>query len=297
MIARKPEPEPAHDDPRELQGRSALSMYLSEIRSLPIPTEEQERRLREDLAAGDPRAIEHLVRHTLKFVVKIAMEYRSSGLPFEDLLNEGNVGLMEAVRRFDPRRANKFTTYAVWWIRKSILAAIQTKRHLIRTPARVLERGRRIREAEGELLQTLGRRPSVEELAGFLSETARAVERVLAQRTGPISLSVETGQRNATLEEIVADAGAVCPEEKLLSEERTLNLEQALAQLTPTQRRVLEHRFGLGGGAPQTLVQIGARLGVSRERIRQIEQQARGRLRRILVSRHRRKYPAASRRD
>lgn len=276
----KKQGRPVTEGPGE---RTALSRYLSDIRGIVRLTEEEEGQLR-DQEAADRRTIESkLVRSTLPFVIKVAQEYRGLGLPIEDLLCEGNLGLMEAARRFDASRGTRFSTYAVWWIRKSILSALSSKVDLVRLPTAKSKTIRKIRDAETELRRALGRAPSRQEISEHLNEGLDTVDRMLQHRRRVISLDIETKDDKPTLSlhEKLGDSGTT-PEQTLLGREAAENLEQALSRLTDRERLVLECRYGLGSESGMTLNEIGRAVGLSRERVRQIETQARQRLRRML---------------
>ena len=173
--------------------RSALSRYMSEVRAIGRLSEEGERDIREGLAAGDPEASRQLVRSHLGFVVKVAIEYRDVGLAFEDLLSEGNVGLVEAAHRFDGDRGTRFTTYAIWWIRKAILSAISGKAALIRSPAEKQRRYRQFRQAQQEVQSLLGRAPTRDEVSRHLSRSPEDTDRLLRGRTTVLSLDQPVG--------------------------------------------------------------------------------------------------------
>lgn len=253
---------------------------------MPRLTDEEEKRLRREFASGRPEAVDHLVRATLGLVVKIAMDFRGLGLPFEDLINEGNVGLMKAAHKFDAGRGTKFSTYAVWWIRKSMLRALSTKSELIRPPERHSRTIRRFRQAETALLGSLGRMPSREEVSRHLSESIADLDRALQHRARPVSIHEELGERRArTLEDLLGDPGMVTPEQRLLKSERRIMLAKALSRLPEKHRFIVERRFGLTGDPPETLSQVSVRTNLSRERVRQIESEAKRRLRRILTRR------------
>ena len=256
---------------------------MNEIKGISRLTKEDEARLRDRLADGEPEALSDLVRSHLGFVVKVAMEYQGLGLPLEDLLSEGNVGLIEAARRYDIERGTRFTTYAIWWIRKSILGAISGKAAMIRAPVARVRRIRQVREAEEELHRSLGRKPSREEVSRHLSTTIKEIDKLLRQRATVVSMEQEIGEgSSATLERRLRDRHAVNPEQRLLSRERRGMLTDAMSRLPERERLVIERRFGLTGERGETLNDIAASIGLSRERVRQIESQARVRLRKLI---------------
>jgi len=265
-------------------GRSALALYLAGIKGPGRLTAEEEVQLKTEIATGQPEAMEKLICANLGFVVKIAMRYRGLGLPLEELLSEGNLGLIEAIKRFDVNRGNRFSTYAVWWIRKSILDALSSKRNMIRAPYSNTRKIQRIREAEDALRRSLGRPPSREEVSTHLSLSLPQIDWILRHRTWTVSLNQEVGeQRTKTLEELIEDERATSPEQEYLDRESVKNLAEALSGLPAKQRFVLERRFGLDGEPGVSLRNVAAQLGLSGERVRQIEVEARERLRKLLT--------------
>ena len=267
------------------QDRSALTRYLSEIRRRPSLSREEEVGLARRARDGNRQALNVLVEANLGFVVKIACEYRNLGLPLEDLLNEGNLGLLKAAERFDAERGNKFITFAVWWIRKSILGALNQHVSLIRIPENHRRKLRRIRDAERSLVRTLGRTPEREEIASELSHTPDEMDTTLRHDVRSRSLTDPVGPDSDTsLSDLLTDEAAT-GEENMLQREATALVTEALKELDPQERQVLGYRFGLHDRAPLVLREVGDLMGVSRERVRQIEVKATQRLRRILLRR------------
>jgi RNA polymerase primary sigma factor len=266
------------------QERNVLSSYLADIRKKRPLSREQEQQLLSEIGRGDRAAFDELVECNLGFVVKVASEYRGLGLPFEDLLNEGNLGLLQAARRFDPRRGVKFITYAIWWIRKAILQSISEKSNVVRVPYAQLRRIEKIRRAEARLRARLGRDPSRRDLARELDLDERLIEKAQQARTKPLSLARPAGEDGTTaVEEFVASKGKT-QEQQIIDREAQGNLEDAFVQLNEQQRTVIVLRFGLGGEQRLTLKEAGDRMGLSRERIRQIENQALQAMRRRISS-------------
>jgi RNA polymerase primary sigma factor len=261
---------------------SVLSQYFAEIRDYPLLTREEEQSLARDIQAGKRSALDQLVKSNLSFVAKVASEYRNLGIPFEDLLNEGNLGLIEAARRFDPEMNNKFISYAIWWIRKAILKALCEKAHVVRMPYSQIKKFKEIRKAEQELRRSLGRAPNREEISGHLSKCVSKIDKVLQYGVHETSLDIGVGEDQDTpLSEVLADCDACSPEDRLLEMETHVGLGEAYCALTEQQKTVIAHRYGVLGGAPLTLQETGERIGVSRERVRQIENQAKERIRRL----------------
>ncbi len=267
---------------------SILSQYFAEIRNFPLLTREEEQSLARDIQRGKSEALEDLVKSNLSFVAKVASEYRNLGIPFEDLLNEGNLGLIEAGRRFDPEKNNKFISYAIWWIRKSILKALCEKAHVVRMPYSQIKKFKEIRKAEKELQRELGRSPNREEISSHLEKSVSKIDKVLQYGVHETSLDVGVGESQDTpLAEILADDRCCSPEETLLDQETTDGLGEIYAELSDQQQRVIAYRFGVAGGTPLTLQQTGERIGVSRERVRQIENQATQRMRKLFAKKRR----------
>jgi RNA polymerase primary sigma factor len=225
-------------------------------------------------------ALQRFVSHNLKLVVHVARRYRSFGVPYLDLIQEGNLGLIRAVEKFDPGRGFRFSTYAVWWIEQAMIRAIQRDSRTVRVPSHIYDHQQRLRRAEETVrnLEAAGFDPErVAELAGVEPELVRAVNEALA----PIrSLSAPLpGAEEATLEEVLADDRSLHPDEELGEAQIRAVLEGELPRLPDRDRQILVWRYGLGGDAPLTLEAIGARLGLSRERVRQLESKAMAALR------------------
>lgn len=262
--------------------RSVLSRYFSEIRAYPLLTKEQEQRLAHRVQKGDPEAFENLVASNLSFVVKVATEYRNLGLSLEDLLNEGNLGLIEAARRYDPSKGTKFITYAIWWIRKSILKALAEQVNLVRVPTYQMKKVRELRETEQVLRKELGRSPERSEIGDRLDVSLKKIDQTLQVRGREVSIDDTVGKEKKTpVSEFLVDPDFESAEDNLLKREGTSLVTDALESLSDQERVVIKHRFGLEGCAILTLKEIGEQMGVSRERVRQIETQAKLRLRRM----------------
>ncbi len=262
--------------------RTVLSRYFTDIREYPLLTKEQEQQLAHRVQRGDPEAFEKLVASNLSFVVKVANEYRNLGLPLEDLLNEGNLGLIEAARRYDPSKGTKFITYAIWWIRKSILKALAEQVNLVRVPTYQMKKVREVREAERRLRDELGRTPQRHEIGERLQVSIKKVDQVLQVNAREMSIDEKVGKEKKTsVSEYLVDRDSDSPEVELLRGEGTSLVSEAIKHLSEQEQIVIKHRFGLDGSPIMTLKEIGAKIGVSRERVRQIETQAKTRLRRM----------------
>jgi RNA polymerase primary sigma factor len=272
---------------------SVLSQYFSEIRDYPLLTREEEHDLARDIQAGSREALDQLVKCNLSFVAKVASEYRNLGIPFEDLLNEGNLGLIEAAQRFDPEKNNKFISYAIWWIRKSILKALCEKAHVVRMPYSQIKKFKEIRKAEEELERSLGRAPTREEVSEHLSKCLSKIDRVLQYGVHETSLDLRVGEDQDTpLADMLPDQQCASPEDRLLEEEAHVGLGEVYGQLNAQQQTVIAYRYGVIGGRALTLQETGERIGVSRERVRQIENQAKERMRKLFRRRRRARRPA-----
>jgi RNA polymerase primary sigma factor len=268
------------------QSRANLGVYLEEIARIPLLSREEEHALAARVRAGDETAKQRMVEANLRLVVQIARRYRNRGLPLPDLIEEGNLGLLRAVEKFDPNRGARFSTYATWWIRQAVVRALANQARTIRLPVHVeMLLARYIRE-QRRLTQKLGRAPSSTELATALGITEDEVEELDEIRQQPVSLDAPVGEeRQATLGDMIADR-TVDPGESLVSLfQGRAELVSVLDDLAANERTVLRRRFGLEGDPPETLETIGQRLNLSRERVRQIEAAGLRKLRALLAAR------------
>jgi RNA polymerase primary sigma factor len=263
---------------------SVLSRYFSEIRAYPLLTKEQEQTLAKNVQKGCQQSLHELIESNLSFVVKVASEYRNLGLPFEDLLNEGNVGLIEAARRYDASKGTKFITYAIWWIRKSILKSLSEHSSLVRVPNYQMKKVREIRDTESSLRRTLGRKPKREEISAQLERSLSKVDQVLQFNLREMSLDDKVGRdRSTPISDYLVDDNSTNPEDDLIQREANDLVTEAMHFLSDQEKTVLYHRFGIAGGPSLTLKEIGEMMSISRERVRQIECQAKNRLRKIFA--------------
>ena len=260
---------------------SCLSRYLSEISEYRVLSKEEEVSLAKKVRSG-ARSVNRLVESNLSFVVKIANEYRTMGLPFEDLLNEGNIGLIEAAQRYDHRKGTKFITYAIWWIRKAILKALAEQATLVRVPNYQLKKVREIREMERNLSRSLGRRPRRDEISAKMRSPVAKLDEILQIKMREVSLDEKVGEeRDTPISDYLVDVTSVNPEDEFIRNEGTELIRTALFTLTDQEKTVVANRFGLKGRRVMTLKEIGEQMGLSRERIRQIECQAKRKLRKM----------------
>ena len=261
-----------------------LSRYFHEISAYPLLQHEDELKLVRRMEQGDTDAATRLVQSNLSFVVKVANEYRTLGVPFEDLLNEGNLGLIEATKRYDPTKGTKFITYAIWWIRKSILKALADHSLVVRMPAYRRKKIYELKRAESALREGLGRIPTREEVASELAIKVTQVDRIRGMHLVETSLDKSFGDDNAgSLHEFLAD-DTLSVEDRMLGEEAGRLVAEAFRQLSKREQDVLGWRLALKGRSSLTLKQVAHKLGVSRERVRQIENEAKHRLRRFLAA-------------
>jgi len=252
----------------------SLTLFMRAIGARKLLTAAEEVALAKRVESGDRAARERMVEANLRLVVSIAKTYRGQGVDFEDLIQEGSIGLAHAVDRFDWRRGYKFSTYATWWIRQACLRAIQNQGATIRIPVHVGERLRMLKRTTARLEQELGREPTSRELAERLDLSVTEVEEALALTRVTSSLNEPTTEVDE-LGSLVCDEGAEADFERAVAElDEELHLGPGLDGLPARQREVLELRLGLDGLDPLTLDEVGQRLGVTRERARQIEQQA-----------------------
>lgn len=261
----------------------ATRLYLSEIGFSPLLTAQEEVTLARALQAGDEASRKRMIESNLRLVVKIARRYLNRGLPLLDLIEEGNIGLIRAVEKFDPERGFRFSTYATWWIRQTIERAIMNQTRTIRLPIHVIKEINIYLRAARHLSQTLDHDPTTEEIAAELDRPVEEVKRMLGlnERTASVDEPVGRDGERSLLDSIPDEAG-IDPAQMLQDEDVREHLEEWLSGLTEKQRAVVEQRFGLHGTEPATLEEVGNRIGVTRERVRQIQIEALRRLRRVL---------------
>jgi RNA polymerase primary sigma factor len=268
------------------QSRANLGVYLGEIARIPLLSRENEHALAVRVRAGDEAAKQRMVEANLRLVVQIARRYLNRGLPLPDLIEEGNLGLLRAVEKFDPDRGTRFATYATWWIRQAVVRALANQARTIRLPVHVeLLLSRYMRE-QRRLTQALGHPPTIAELAGALGITEGEVEELDEVRQQPVSLDAPVGEeRQSTLGDMIADRTAAPADSFVSLFQDRLELVSVLDDLAANERTVLRRRFGLEDDPPETLEAIGQRLKLSRERVRQIEAAGLRKLRALLAAR------------
>ena len=257
-----------------------VKAYLKEIGQVPLLSTEEEQTLARAARAGDADARRRLSEANLRLVVSVAKRYAGRGLPFLDLIQEGNLGLMKAAEKFEPDRGFKFSTYATWWIRQSITRAIADQGRTIRIPVHLVEHINRVRKTAGELLRKNGREPTAEEIAVRLEMEPDRVRELLQLAQEPVSLETPVGEEeDAHLEDFIQDEEAGVPVDEAGRQLLRRELMSVLKSLTPREERVITLRFGLDDGRPRTLEELGKEFNVTRERIRQIEAKALRKLR------------------
>ncbi|MHB8836004.1 MAG: sigma-70 family RNA polymerase sigma factor [Candidatus Methylomirabilia bacterium] len=266
---------------------SSLGAYLREISKIPMIPREEEIRLGKLARKGDQRAIQGLVEANLRFVVKIANRFSGAGPSLLDLINEGNIGLLQAARRFDPARNVKFISYAVWWIRQGIMQMLAEQSGPTRLPLKQAGLLYKIRRKTEELTKMHDHEPTPKELAAALGVKVREIEEIQRVARRPVSLdSPITEDSETAYMDLMADEDAVAVDHDLLESSLRREIAGLLGNLAPREREVLELRFGIPSGETLTLEEVGGQLGLSRERIRQIEKKAKKKLQRLARSRH-----------
>lgn len=294
-----------------------IGLYLKEVSRVPLLTAEEEVTLaqriesgrlgREELAKGNasPKkrmdlraniedgwaAREHLITANSRLVISVAKKYMGRGVPFLDLIQEGNIGLIRATKKFDYRRGHKFSTYATWWIRQAVTRAIADQGRTIRVPVHMGDQINKLLRVQHQLTQKLGREPSVEELAGELDVPAKKVENMIQVARRPLSLETPTDdEEDSVLGDFIEDDEAAPPDDTATYNLLREHLSEVLNGLPPREVRILQLRYGLLDGQAYTLEEVGRKMGVTRERVRQIEAQALSRLRHPSIRRKLRDY-------
>jgi RNA polymerase primary sigma factor len=277
----EPQPPPPPPQPVVETTTDALQLFLRDAGRHPLLTAAQEVELAKRIERGEGQAKQTMIQSNLRLVVSIAKNYRNQGLPFLDLIQEGTLGLIRAVEKFDWRRGYKFSTYATWWIRQAVARALADKARTIRMPVHIVERMQKLNRAERTLWTQLGREPTLEEIAEEANLPIAQAHEVKAAARASTSLDQPVGDtEDAVFGDFVAGEGPL-PDEQVEVSLRCQALAEALAALSERERKVLILRYGLDDAEPKTLEEIGRRLGLTRERVRQIETEALKRLARL----------------
>ena len=256
---------------------ASLDKYLQEIGRMDLSSADEEVELARKIRAGDRLALERLTKANLRFVVSVSKQYQNQGLALPDLINEGNLGLIKAAERFDETRGFKFISYAVWWIRQSILQALAEQARIVRLPLNKIGNINKINRAFSELEQKFERPPSAEELAEFLSCSTDEIKQSLAQNGRHISMDaplVESDESSSNMYDVLMGDSLPSPESNLVLESLRSDIRRSLTSLTPRESEVISMFFGLEGKAPLSLEEIGDRFELTRERVRQIKEKA-----------------------
>jgi len=251
-----------------------LKLYVRQIGGGALLTREEERELARRKDEGDEEAKRRLIESNLRLVMAITRNYTRANVPLLDLIQEGNLGLIRAVEKFDYKLGYKLSTYATWWIRQAITRALADQGRTIRLPVHVADQVRRLLRARRQLAQKLNHEPTLSELARETQQTEERVRELLELVEIPVSLETPVGDGESLYGDLIEDVHSLAPHEQSAQQARTKELAGALQQLNPRMRRVLSLRFGLDGESPQTLEEVGSQLGITRERVRQLETRA-----------------------
>jgi RNA polymerase primary sigma factor len=264
-------------------GDTAIKLYMREIGQVRLLTAKEEHELAERVKKGDKKAREMMIKANLRLVVKIARDYEGIGLPLLDLISEGNIGLMKAVERFEPSKGVKLSTYGSWWIKQAIKRALANQSKTIRLPVHLVDKISRMRKTSLKLQEVLGREPTDEELAEELGISAFRVAQMRAAAVRPASLDAPIGDEESNnFAEVVQDENAESPYEQLEDKTVVTMLRELVSSLEPREATILSARFGLDGGSELTLEEVGEKFGVTRERVRQIQNMALRKLRKMI---------------
>jgi RNA polymerase primary sigma factor len=283
-------PQPEGDTARFIRtesdrhdGDMAIKLYLREIGQVKLLTPGEEIELAARIKKGDKKAREHMIKANLRLVVKIARDYEGIGLPLLDLISEGNIGLMKAVERFDPAKGGKLSTYGSWWIKQSIKRALANQSKTIRLPVHLVDKISKMRRVAMKLQEELGHEPNDEELAAELGTTAGRISQMRAASARPTSLDAPISDDDSNnFSEVVEDERAMDPYHELEDKTVVNMLQDMVKHLNEREATILRYRFGLDGGSERTLEEVGEKFNVTRERVRQIQNLALRKLRKMI---------------
>ncbi len=282
-VVRSAEPAPPERERGSYDADTAIKLYLREIGQVKLLTPKEEIELAARIKKGDKKAREHMIKANLRLVVKIARDYEGIGLPLLDLISEGNIGLMKAVERFDPSKGGKLSTYGSWWIKQSIKRALANQSKTIRLPVHLVDKIAKMRRISMRLQEELGREPTDDEVAAEMAIPTSRVTQMRLASIRPASLDASIGDEDSnTFAEVVQDEAADTPYEHLEEKTVTSMLRDMVETLDPREATILRARFGLDGGSEKTLEEVGEKFGVTRERVRQIQNIALRKMRKMI---------------
>lgn len=269
------------DETPSVMPDSSIKLYMREMGAIPMLSFEEEKHYAELAAHGDQNAKNKLVESNLRLVVSLAKHYQGCGLSFQDLIQEGNIGLIKAVEKFDVSKGFRFSTYASWWIKQAISRALADQSRTIRVPVHIVENISKVKKAERELIPKLGREPSVEDIAAALNMTVEDVKDIKTYMQDTTSLDIQVGDEDdgTTIGSFIEDTNFISPIDSMMEKADQETINAVLDTLPSREADILRSRFGIGTGKPMTLEEIGQVYDLSRERIRQLEAKALRKLR------------------
>jgi RNA polymerase primary sigma factor len=267
------------EDPENTKIYTQVKVYLKDIKKVPLLTREKERDLAKKIAKGDENAKKELIEANLRLVISIAKKYINSGLPFMDLIQEGNIGLIRAVEKFDYHRGCKFSTYAIWWIRQAIKRAIADKVRIIRIPVNTLDTIKSMKKTQQRLIQGMKKEPTIGEIASEMELSLQKIEDLLSTVKEPISAFTSIDESgNLNIYDFIEDKRLTSPLDKIIQRDLSEKIQNVLKMLPEKEKKIIELRFGIGKDKKMTLEEVSTRFNVTCERIRQIEEKALNRL-------------------
>ncbi|WP_457621761.1 sigma-70 family RNA polymerase sigma factor [Persephonella sp.] len=278
---------------RKFKYEEGITYYLNSISKIPLLSPEEEKEIAKKAKEGDKEALEKLIKSNLRFVVNVAKNYTGYGIPFQELISAGNIGLIEAAKRFDPERGVRFISYAIWWIKQSILQTIQSQKDIIKIPQKTQNLSMKIDTAYLELKERLNREPKYSEIKEYLKEhenldiDEETIENYLLIKRHSVSLDTPVDMDEGTFFiDLISKHSTKDIEENIVRESIEKEIEYILSHLSERERFIIVNRFGLSGEEPKTLREIGKELGISRERVRQIEIRALKKIRALATKKH-----------